>query len=102
MEKAQIKKTQRMAQNLLEQLQGTDATFLFIGDEGNCFTIAGEKSGIEAQLIFAMSRYPVVKDIIHNCSKKYDMINQQMGDDMRNITLEHLIEINSGNPGIEK
>ena len=102
MEKEEIKKIQRTAQKLLEQLQGTNATFLFIGDEGNCFTVSGDQVNIEAQLMLAMIRYPVVKDIIHNCSKKYDMINKQMGDDMRNITLEHLIEINSGNPGTEK
>ena len=40
MNKEEIKKIQRMAQKLLEQLQGEEASFLFVGDEGNCFTIA--------------------------------------------------------------
>ena len=97
MEKTEIKKIQRMAQKLLEQLQGEEASFLFVGDEGNCFTIGGDPTMIAAQILFAMVRYPVVKDIIKKCADNYDDLNEKFGEDVRNITLEHLIEVNSGN-----
>lgn len=102
MEKEEIKKIQRTAQKLLEQLQGTNATFLFIGDEGNCFTVSGDQVNIEAQLMLAMIRYPVVRDIVHNCSTKYKVLNNRLGENIRNLKMEHLIEINSGNPGTER
>lgn len=97
MEKTEIKKIQRMAQKLLDQLQGKEASFLFIGDEGNCFTIGGDPTMIAAQILFAMVRYPVVKDIIKKCADNYDDLNEKFGEDVRNLTLEHLIEVNSGN-----
>jgi len=97
MDKEEIKKIQRMAQKLLEQLQGSEASFLFVGDEGNCFTIGGDPTMIAAQVLFAMIRYPVVKDIIKKCADNYDALNDKFGEDARNITLEHLIEVNSGN-----
>ena len=97
MEKTEIKKIQRMAQKLLEQLQGKEASFLFVGDEGNCFTIGGDPTMIAAQIIFAMVRYPVVKDIIKKCADNYESLNEKFGEDVRNLTLEHLIEVNSGN-----
>ena len=97
MEKTEIKKIQRMAQKLLEQLQGEEASFLFIGDEGNCFTIGGDPTMIAAQILFAMVRYPVVRQIIQKCADNYEALNEKFGEDVRNVTLEHLIEINSGN-----
>jgi hypothetical protein len=97
MDKSEIKKTQRMAQKLLEQLQGEDASFMFIGDEGNCFTIGGDPVNITAQIIFAMIRYPVVRDIIKNCAARFDELNKEYGDKLRNMTMDHLIEQNSGN-----
>jgi hypothetical protein len=92
MEKEEQKLIQRTAQAYLEQLQGTGASFMFIGDEGNCFTLGGDVSSIAAQLMFAMIRYPLVKEIVKKCSKKFDKINKEMGDDLRNIRLQHLIE----------
>ena len=97
MDKSEIKKTQRMAQKLLEQLQGEDASFMFVGDEGNCFTISGNQTNIEAQIMFAMCRYPVVREIIQTCATRFDALNKEYGDDIRNITMDHLIEENSGN-----
>ena len=97
MEKTEIKKIQRMAQKLLEQLQGKEASFLFIGDEGNCFTIGGDPTMIAAQILFAMVRYPVVCQIIKKCADNYEALNEKFGEDVRNLTLEHLIEVNSGN-----
>lgn len=97
MEKTEIKKIQRMAQKLLEQLQGEDASFMFVGDDGNCFTISGNPVNIEAQILFAMCRYPVVTEIIKTCATRFDALNEEYGDDIRNVTMEHLIEVNSGN-----
>ena len=97
MDKSEISKTQRMAQKLLEQLQGEDASFMLVGDEGNCFTIGGNPTNIEAQILFAMCRYPVVKEIIKTCATRFDALNEELGDDIRNVTMEHLIEVNSGN-----
>lgn len=97
MDKEEIKKIQHMAQKLLEQLQGSEASFLFVGDEGNCFTIGGDPTMIAAQILFAMVRYPVVRQIIQKCADNYDALNDKFGEDARNITLEHLIEVNSGN-----
>lgn len=96
-DKTEIKKIQYMAQKLLEQLQGEEASFLFVGDEGNCFTIGGDPTMIAAQILFAMVRYPVFKDIIKKCADNYDSLNEKFGEDVRSITLEHLIEVNSGN-----
>ena len=97
MDKSEIKKTQRMAQKLLEQLQGEDASFMFVGDDGNCFTISGNPVNIEAQILFAMCRYPVVTEIIKTCATRFDALNEEYGDDIINVTMEHLIEVNSGN-----
>jgi hypothetical protein len=96
-DKSEIKKTQRMAQKLLESLQGEDASFLFIGDEGNCFTIGGDPTMISAQIVFAMCRYPVVRQIIQHCADLYEEANMKYGDEARNISMEHFIEQNSGN-----
>lgn len=92
MKKEEQKQIQRIAQTYLEQLRGTGASFMFIGDEGNCFTIGGNVSSIAAQIMFAMIRYPIVKEIVKKCSRKFDEINKEIGDDLRNIELQHLIE----------
>lgn len=91
------KEIQREAQKLLEQLVDTDASFMFIGDDGNCFTLGGDPVKIEAQIVFAMIRYPVVKEIIKKCAFAYEHANKTLGTGIKNVTLEHLIEINSGN-----
>lgn len=96
-ENAEIKKTQRMAQKLLETLQGKEASFLFVGNEGNCFTMGGDPVHIEAQIVFAMCRYPVVRDIITKCAERFDELNEEFGEEVRNVTMDHLIEQNSGN-----
>lgn len=97
MNQSEIKKIQREAQKLLEQLQGEEATFLFIGDDGNCFTIAGDPAKIRAQIVFAMARYPVVEEIIKTCALQYDNLNKEYGDRIRALTMGHIIEFNSGN-----
>lgn len=44
-----------------------------------------------------MIRYPVIRSIIKECAEKYDSLNAQYGNDVRNVKMDHLIEQNSGN-----
>ena len=92
-----VKKRFRHVQEILETLQHEDATCLFIGDEGNTFVISGNPSKIAAQIMFAMLRYPVVKEIIKECADKYETLNKEFGEEIRNVPMEHLIEQNAGN-----
>lgn len=92
-----VKERFRHVQEILETLQHEDATCLFIGDEGNIFVIIGNPSKIAAQIVFAMIRYPVVKEIINYCADKYEILNKKFGEEIRNVPMEHLVEQNSGN-----
>lgn len=96
-EKQGVKEVFDEVQKLLDHLQGKDATFLFIGDEGNHFVISGNSDSICAQLIFAMCRYPVIEQIIKKCANRFDEMNGRFGGEFRNVTMDHLIEQNSGN-----
>lgn len=96
-DKSIVKEKFTQVQNLLDTLQGEDATFMFIGHEGNHFVVSGSPVNIMAQIVFAMCRYPVVKDIIKTCATRFDELNKKYGDKLRNITMDHLIEQNSGN-----
>lgn len=84
-------------QEILDSLQGKDATFMFIGHEGNHFVLSGSPVNIEAQIVFAMCRYPVIRDIIKTCAERFDELNKEYGDNVRNVIMDHLIEENSGN-----
>ena len=84
-------------QEILDSLQGKDATFMFIGHEGNHFVLSGSPVNIEAQIVFAMCRYPVIRDIIKTCAERFDELNKEYGDNARNVIMDHLIEKNSGN-----
>lgn len=53
----EIKKKFGEVQEILDSLQGADATFMFIGYEGNHFVISGSPININAQILFAMMRY---------------------------------------------
>ena len=97
MSKQEIIATFSEVQKLLDSLQGEDATCLFIGHEGNHFVMSGNPTMIAAQLIFAMCRYPVVERIIKTCATRFDELNKAHGDGVRNIKMDHLIEVNSGN-----
>ena len=44
-----------------------------------------------------MMRYPVVRDIIKECAEKYDSMEAQYGNSIREVKMDHLIEQNSGN-----
>lgn len=92
----EIKQLFSEIQNNLEKLQNEHASFMFLSDEGNHFTMGGDPARLMAQISFAMIRYPIVRDIIKNCAEKYDELNATMGDDVRKVKLDHLIEQNSG------
>lgn len=96
-EKEEVKKIFEEVQLLLDTLQGKKATMLFIGDEGNHFVIGGDFNSICAQIIFAMCRYPVMVDIITKCATRFEELNAEFGDKVRNVKMEHLIEQNAGN-----
>ena len=93
----EIKKKFNEVQKILDSLQGSNATCMFIGHEGNHFVISGNPTNIAAQIVFTMMRYPVVKDIIKTCAVRFDAMNKEYGGNVRNVTMEHLIEVNSGN-----
>lgn len=92
-----IKEKFGKVQEILDSLQGKDATFMFIGHEGNHFVLSGSPVNIEAQIVFAMCRYPVVRDIIKACADNFDKVNDRCGDIARGVTMDHLIEQNVGN-----
>lgn len=97
MEKQEIKQLFDDVQRRLDTLQGSEASFLFIGHQGNHFTIGGKVNEIGAQLLFAMMRYPVIRDIIKECADKYGSMEAQYGNSVREVEMDHLIEQNSGN-----
>lgn len=97
--KEETKKKFGEVQEILDSLQDSGATFMFIGHEGNHFVISGSTTNIKAQILFAMMRYPIVRDIIKTCASRFDEFNKEYGDGARNVTMDHLIEKNSGNKG---
>lgn len=99
MKTEEIKQVFGDVQQRLDTLQGSEASFMFIGHQGNHFAIAGQTNEIGAQILFAMMRYPVVRDIIKECAAKYDEMNAKYGDDVKGVKMDHLIEQNSGNKG---
>ena len=97
MKRIEIKQVFDNVQEQLDALQGSEASFLFIGHQGNHFAIAGHTNEIAAQILFAMIRYPVVRDIIKECAEKYDGMEKQYGKSVRDVKMDHLIEQSSGN-----
>ena len=85
----------------LETLQDSDASFMFIGHQGNHFVIGGKTNEISAQILFAMMRYPFIRDIIKRCAMLYDDLNAQYGSKVRDVKMDHLIEQGSGNENHE-
>ena len=96
MEKKEIKEVFDNVQKLLETLQTEDATCLFISGE-NHFTIGGDYNTIIAQLLIAMTRYPVVKAIVYTCAQLFEKTNEIYGQQIKDIKMDHLIEQNSAN-----
>lgn len=84
-------------QKRLEMLQGSEASFLFISYQGNRFVLGGQTHEIGGQLLFEMMRYPIVRDIIKECAVKYDEMDAKIGNRVREMKMDHLIEQNSGN-----
>ncbi len=89
--KVDIKDVFNKIQGLLDSLQDTGATFMFMTGEGR-FVISGDPTSIMAELTIAMVRYPIVKEMIDTCSKKFDEIKAECGEDIENINMTHLIE----------
>ena len=56
MKEKEIKQVFDDVQQRLETLQGSDASFMFIGHQGNHFVISGKTNEISAQILFAMMR----------------------------------------------
>lgn len=84
-------------QEILDSLQGKDATFMFIGHEGNHFVLSGSPVNIKAQIVFAMCRYTIIRDIIKTCAERFDELDKESIDNARKVVMDHLIEQNSGN-----
>lgn len=99
MEEIDIKRKFDEVQEILDSLQGSSATCMFIGHEGNHFVISGSPVNIEAQIVFAMIRYPIVREIVKTCAERFDELNDEHGENVRNVKMVHLIEQNSGNKG---
>lgn len=97
MNEKEIKQVFDDVQQRLDTLQGSGASFMFIGYQGNHFVISGKTNEILAQILFAMMRYPVIRDIIKQCATCYDDLNAKHGSNARNVKMDHLIEQNSGN-----
>ena len=99
MKKEEIKQVFDDVQQQLDTLQGEQASFMFIGHEGNHFVLGGNPTEIAAQIVFAMIRYPVIRNIIKQCAERFDELNEQYGEDVKGVKMDHLIEQNSGNKG---
>lgn len=97
MKKKEIETTFKAVRLTLNTLKDEEASYLFIGNEGNQFVISGNTADIAAQILFAMIRYPVVKELIKTCATRVDEIEEKYGDRVRTAPLEDLIEYNSGN-----
>ena len=93
MTQQEIKETLDKVQNLLDGLQGTDTSFLFVARDGNRFAMGGVPKYVGACITHAMLRYPIVRDIIHRCSAFYDTANKNFGETARKDKPDHLIEM---------
>lgn len=89
--KVDIKDVFNKIQGLLDSLQDTGETFMFVTGEGR-FVISGDPAAIMTELSIAMIRYPIVKEIIDTCSQKFDEIKAEHGEDIENIKMTHLVE----------
>lgn len=90
-EKKDVGKVFGEIQSLLDSLQDTGETFMFVTGEGR-FVISGDPAAIMAELSIAMIRYPIIKKIIDTCSQKFDEIKAEHGEDIENIKMTHLVE----------
>lgn len=97
MTEQEVKQVLDDVQAKLDGLQNEKASFLFIGHEGNHFTLSGSPNNIAAQIVFAMMRYPIVRDIINMCAINYNELNDKHGQTARETVMDHLIEKYSDN-----
>ena len=97
MKEEEVKQIELQVKSMLDKLQNENATVLFIGHDANAFVLGGDPNNIAALIVFSMCRYPVVKEIIMKCARRFGEVNFLYGDDVRNVQLKNVIEVNSGN-----
>lgn len=78
--------------DILEKLQDSKASFMFLSDNGGHFVVSGEIEILEAEILFSMIRYPIVRDIIETCAKRFPDVLALYGDRIKDVTLDRLIE----------
>lgn len=78
-------------QEMLDSLQDSGESCMFITGKHH-FVLSGNPVDIKAELIIAMMRYPVIKEIIDSCSQKFDQIKAECGAEIEKIKMDHLIE----------
>ena len=98
MDEKDFKEAEVKALESLNTLGDSNATFMFIGGDANCFAINGNTGLIKAELIFAMLKYPVLKEIFEDCLEKYKEADALYGDDVRKAILKHSVEHYNGYP----
>ena len=92
MTKQEIRVTLDNVQEALDGI-GSDASFLFVAKDGLRFAMGGVPEEIEAGIVIAMLRYPIVRNIIHRCSAFYDTAEENFGEMVRKEKPDHLIEM---------
>lgn len=98
MDEKDFKEVEVKALETLNTLGDSNATFMFIGGDANCFGINGNTSLIKAELVFAMLKYPILKEIFEDCLEKYKIADKLYGDDVRNSVIKDSIEHYNGYP----
>lgn len=98
MDEKDFKEAEVKALESLNTLGDSNATFMFIGGDANCFAINGDTGLIRAQLVFAMLKYPVLKEIFEDCMKAYKAADALYGDDIRKTVIKDSIEHYGGYP----
>lgn len=91
MTKQEIRATLDKVQDALDGIGG-DASFLFVAKDDLRFAMGGVPEEIEAGIVIAMLRYPLVKQIIDNCVNVYKTADAIYGEEVRNSKPDHLIE----------
>lgn len=80
----------KTVQDLLESLQDSKCTFMFVSSD-NRFMMKGDATELIAHIVFAMCRYKVIEEVIKTCASNFDDLNKKYGDVVRATELEHLI-----------
>ncbi len=98
MDEKDFKEVEAKALESLNVLGDSNATFMFIGSDAHCFAINGNTSLIKAELMFAMLKYPILKEIFEDCLEQYKMADSLYGDNIRKSVIKDSIEHYNGYP----